>query len=549
MVRAVQILGATVRRFSDRLDISGTAGTVLLQKDEIDAGNSGIVLRFCSALAALGCSPMNVTGDDSVRSHRPMGDLVAGLRQLGVSVECQDQFAPLTLCGPLHSGKAFVDGKDSQPVSALIIAAAFAQEPVEIFVRDPGEKPWVDLTLHWLDRLGIPYERRGYGWYRLGRQGSGRYQGFEYTVPGDFSSAAFPIAASLVTDSELSITGLDSNDLQGDRALIPVLQKMGAKIEWLSGTLYVHAGGRLLGADIDVNAIIDAIPIVSVVACYAKGQTRLYNGAVARDKECDRIHDTVTELRKLGADVVETDDGMVIQGSSLQGASVYSHNDHRLAMSLCVAGLGAEGETVVESFGCVEKTYPSFLQDFQKVGADMADSRTIILCGLPKSGKTTVGEEMARQLGWSFIDTDRLVERAYGKHLSCREIFIREGEEYFRRLEREQVFALRGTSDAVISLGGGSLGDAAMERFIRSLGFVIYLNIPPKEAWERIVQQGRPAYVTDHGFEQLAAERIRVFERVAHRTIEISGLTVSQTVTYGKNSIWQVTPSEKSLQS
>ena len=527
MIRAVQVLGASVRRSPDRIDIVGAGGVIQLQGDQIDAGNSGIVLRFCSALAALGSSPVRITGDESICKNRPMEDLLEGLRQLGVRVESTDQFAPVVVQGPIQPGRAVIEGSDSQPVSALIIAAAFAAGPVEIVVCHPGEKPWVDLTLHWLDRLGIPYERRGYGWYRIGGLKRG-HQGFEYTVPGDFSSAAFPIVAALVTGSALSISNLDFSDSQGDKELFSVLQTMGAKIEVSSKGIHVSPSPDLSGIDIDVNNFIDAVPIISVLGCCAEGQTRVYNCAAARHKECDRIQCTASELRRMGAEVIEDNDGMVIKHSPLHGACVYSHNDHRLAMALVVAGLGADGMTTVGPFRCVAKTFPTFMRDFQAIGADLADCQNIILCGLPRSGKTSVGEELAKRLGRPFIDTDKAIERAYGH--PCREIFIQEGEAYFRTLEWQQIVNISPTAGAVISLGGGFFASKEMEQLVRSLGTVIYLSVPIGEALERCLQHGPPVCAKDCGFEQLALARAPVYERVAHRVVEASGLTVSQIV-------------------
>jgi 3-phosphoshikimate 1-carboxyvinyltransferase len=296
-----------------------------------------------------------------------MGDLITGLQQLGVRVSSEG-YAPIVVQGPMRPGRTIVDGKDSQPVSALIIAAAFASESTEIFVRSPGEKPWVDMTLYWFDRLGIPYERKGYEWYRVEK---GSYPGFVYTVPGDFSSAAFPIAAALITNSEVSISNLDFSDPQGDKELISVLQRMGAKIELSPGMVHVKAGSSLHGTEIDVNNIIDAMPILAVVACFAEGRTKLYNGTVARQKESNRIRCIATELQKMGADVTEQEDGLVIRHSRLRGAPVHSYNDHRMAMSLSVAGLGATGVTTIGPCECVVKTYSSFVGDFQKIGAQM----------------------------------------------------------------------------------------------------------------------------------------------------------------------------------
>lgn len=371
MIEACRLFGATVDVLPDRLEIQGLDGRIQGAEDVINAGNSGIVLRFCSALGALSTHPVVVTGDYSIRHQRPMLPLLDGLSQLGISAISMrgDGFSPVIIQGPIKSHKTVVWGEDSQPVSALLLVAAFAAQPIEITVKNPGEKPWIALTLDWFDRLGIPYENEGYERYRL--SGSARYEGFEYTVPGDFSSAAFPIAAALVTGSELSVNNVDMSDVQGDKKLINVFQQMGAAIEVdaRNKILQVKKGRVLSGISVDINDFVDALTILAVVACFAEGETHIYNGAIAKQKECNRIQSIATELRKMGATIVETEDGLKIKKSSLCGASVHSYHDHRMAMSLTVAALGSDGETNISPVACVGKTFPSFVTDFNALGA------------------------------------------------------------------------------------------------------------------------------------------------------------------------------------
>jgi len=304
-----------------------------------------------------------------------MQPLLEGLAQLGAKAISTrgDGHAPLIIQGPLREGKVIIEGQDSQYVSALLIAAAFAEGPIEIEVINPGEKPWVALTLDWLDRLGIAYEQEGFHHYTL--KENSQYEGFEFTVPGDLSSAAFPLAAALVTGSELILKNVDLEDSQGDKALIPVLQKMGACLhhDKREKTLHVKKGSTLKGIEVDINNCVDAITILTVVGCFAEGQTRIYNGGVARGKECNRIQCIAAELRKMGADIDETDDGLVIRQAYLKGANMHSHHDHRMVMSLAVAAMGAQGPSTINSVECVAKTFPSFLSDFQRLGADMEE--------------------------------------------------------------------------------------------------------------------------------------------------------------------------------
>lgn len=370
MINACKLLGAKTAHNGTQLMMEGVDGKVPTVEDVIQSGNSGIILRFISMTAALCSSYVVITGDHSIRHQRPMKKVLDALNQLGAFAVSSrgDGFAPLIIKGPLKGGKVLIDGEDSQPISSLLIACSLAEGPTEILVRNPGEKPWIMLTLHWLDRLGITYTNENFERYTL--EGNGHFKAFDYSVPGDWSSAAFPIAAALVTQSSLTIENVDIDDPQGDKEIIFVLQKMGANIEINKNEKKLHiTPSKLKGIVIDVNNFIDAVTILAVIACFAEGETHLINASVARQKECDRLHSISIELTKMGADIAERGDSLVIRGKPLQGADVNSWNDHRMAMSLAVAGLGAQGKTLIENIRCVEKTFPNFAGSFKKLGA------------------------------------------------------------------------------------------------------------------------------------------------------------------------------------
>ncbi len=375
MIEACKRFGAKIDITHNSLSIKGVNGKIKHAEDVIDAGNSGIVLRFCAALGALSSHPVVITGDHSIRYQRPMKPLLIALEQVGVSALSMrgDHLAPVILKGPMVPGKILINGQDSQPVSALLIASAFGEGPMDIHVEDAGEKPWLALTLDWFERLGIPYENHEYSHFRM--FGKTQYNGFDYTVPGDFSTAAFPIAAALITQSELILENIDMEDVQGDKELILVLKRMGAdiQIDPLNKRLAIKKSKNLKGIAIDINGFVDAITVMAVVGCFAEGETCIYNAAVARQKECNRIASIAGELRKMGADIQETEDGLVIRKSHLKGAEVFSHHDHRMAMALAVAALGAEGETIIDDCACVDKTFPSFVPDFQRLGANIQE--------------------------------------------------------------------------------------------------------------------------------------------------------------------------------
>lgn len=372
MIEACRLLGASIQVNGEHLEIKGVNGEVGAVENVIDAGNSGIILRFVAAVSALSNHYTIITGDHSIRHLRPMKPLLEALNQLGVSAVSArgDNFAPLIIRGPLKGGKAVVSGEDSQPVSSLLMACALAEGKSELTVKNPGEKPWIDVTLGWFDRLGIPYKNENYEKYTL--PGGARFKGFDYAVPGDWSSAAFPLAAALVTRSELILENVDMLDTQGDKKLVFGLQKMGAKIEIDEKTRRLHVKkSSLKGAVLDINEYIDAITILAAVACYAEGETRIVNASVARQKECDRLHCIAVELRKMGAEIEELPDSLVIQGSRLHGAHMGSHGDHRMAMSLAVAALGAKGVSEVHNVDCVTKTFPRFAETFEDLGAQI----------------------------------------------------------------------------------------------------------------------------------------------------------------------------------
>lgn len=373
MIEGIKQLGAKVELFPSHVEITGIAGKLGPFEDVVHAGNSGIVLRFLSALAALSEHPFVITGDHSIRHQRPMKPLAIALRSLGASVTSLrgDDFAPLIIKGPLTHTKTKLNGQDSQPVSALLIAAAFKSSSTQITVHNPGELPWIDMTLGWFRKLGIKYENDNYTSYEM--FGKASYAGFDYTVPGDFSSAAFPLSAAIITDSPLILENLDMDDAQGDKELITILQKMGANIEIDASNkrLLVHPGANLKGVKVDINNFVDAVTILATIACYAEGETTINGAAVARNKECNRLSAITSELRKMKGNISETPDGLIINRSTLQGAEVHSHQDHRMAMSLAVGALGAEGITRINSSECVAKTYPTFLKEFQSLGANI----------------------------------------------------------------------------------------------------------------------------------------------------------------------------------
>ncbi len=361
MIDALRLFVIQIEQTPETIYVEG--GRLRPASDVIQCGNSGQVLRFAGALAALLPAYTILTGDASIRSNRPIQPLIDGLSQLGAFAASSrlNGYAPLLVKGPIKGGHATIAGEDSQPVSALLLLGAFAPHPIELTVKNAGEKPWVGLTLSWFDRFGIPYENRDFESYSM--KGGASLKSFKYSVPGDFSSAAFFLTAALATQSEITLDSLDMNEPQGDKAIIQVLQQMGAQLEIRGTSVAVKRSPALRGIRIDVNELIDALPILAVAACFAEGKTEIVNGAIARKKESDRIQCIATELKKMGADIEEKPDGLIIRKSALKGAVLETYHDHRLAMALSIAALGAKGESTIRGIECASKSYPSFFID------------------------------------------------------------------------------------------------------------------------------------------------------------------------------------------
>lgn len=373
-VKALAMLGSTIRFEEDHLEIQGNGGHIEQPRDILDCGNSGILFRFLMGVAA-GCEGYTViTGDESLKTLRPAQEILKGLQELGctaISLEGNGH-APVLVKGKIKGGTARVEGSDSQTVSGLLIAAALADAPSEIFVQHPGEKPWIEVTLSWLRRVGITVENIGntYEHYRVA--GKEKIRPFNFTVPNDWSAALYPIVAALITPgSQITITGLDPNDVQGDKKAVAVLQEMGADIE-ISKDRVVARSSRLQGREIDCNDFIDQFLILAIAGAYATGTTRLYNAAVCRHKESDRILAMYEGLKSMGATVEELPDGLRIEGGkALQGAQIQGVQDHRVIMSFAVAGLLASGETRISDAEMIEKSFGDFIPQMERAGAHM----------------------------------------------------------------------------------------------------------------------------------------------------------------------------------
>ncbi len=368
---------AACRAFGASCDLStavwsfnGFDGSIEGLRTEIDTGNSGTTIRIATGTAALAVnSNITLTGDEQIQ-RRPIGALVDALNNLGARAECLrgNGCPPVRISNPIRGGKTPLRAVSSQFLTSLLVNAPFAEGDSEIELLELNEKPYVDMTLWWLNKLGIRYERDDYSRFFL--RGGQRISGFRQRIPSDFSSATFFAVAAAVTGSNLLLKGLDITDTQGDKAVLDILNAMGAKITTVHNGIEVK-GTTLKGGEFDLNATPDALPALAVAACAADGETRLVNVPQARLKETDRIAVMRTELEKMGADVEELPDGIIVRGRALKGAAVNGHKDHRAVMALAVAGMIADGVTEISTAESAAVTFPNFADLMTNCGANL----------------------------------------------------------------------------------------------------------------------------------------------------------------------------------
>lgn len=365
----IQKFGARVKVSPDRWTVAGTGGTITVPDDVVDVGNSGTSLYIGLGIASLAEGYTVFSGDHQIRS-RPAEGLLASINDLGGSAVSTrgSGMPPLVIKGKITGGETSIQAVTSQYLTSLLIATPCAAGDSLIRVPLLNEKPYVTMTMGWLDRLNIRYSTDNYRSFSI--PGKQEYPSFSEYIAADFSSATFFLVAAAVTGSELVLKGPDWNDTQGDKEVVNILTSMGADVSIGNKEITIR-GGRLKGGVFDLNAIPDALPALSVAACFAEGETSLINVPQARLKETDRIRVMHEELVKMGAHIEERPDGLVIRKSALQGCRVNGHHDHRVAMALAVAGLAAEGVTTVETAESASVTFPNFSDLMTSIGAEI----------------------------------------------------------------------------------------------------------------------------------------------------------------------------------
>lgn len=337
-----------------------------LENDDkiVDCIESGNTLRFVIPVAAALGKSVTFVGSGRL-PERPLETFLELLPKHNIKCASNGRL-PLSIEGKLTAGKYEIAGNiSSQYISGLLFALPILDGDSEIVLTTRLEsKPYIDLTIKVMRDFGVEVQETESGYLVRGNQ---QYKTRDYIVESDWSQAAFFLVGGAVGKS-VALKGLDMNSVQGDKAIVDILKKFGADIEIKENEI-ISRKAELKGIKIDVSDIPDTVPALAVAAAYANGRTEIVGGERLRFKESDRIESVVSNLKRLGADVTETSDGMIINGGKkLKGAELLGYNDHRIVMAFSIAALFAGGETIITEANSINKTYPSFFEDYNRIG-------------------------------------------------------------------------------------------------------------------------------------------------------------------------------------
>ncbi|NVJ57753.1 MAG: 3-phosphoshikimate 1-carboxyvinyltransferase [Vibrionaceae bacterium] len=372
MLNALTKLGVKYQLSDDKTvcEVEGLGNAFeATEAQELFLGNAGTAMRPLAAALCLGRGEFVLTGEPRMK-ERPIGHLVEALKQAGAQVEYleNENYPPLKITGTgLAGGTVEIDGSiSSQFLTAFLMSAPLAQDDVTIkIIGELVSKPYIDITLHIMAQFGVEVENRDYQEFVV-RSGQSYIAPGDFLVEGDASSASYFLAAAAIKGGEIKVTGIGKKSIQGDIQFADALEKMGAEIEW--GDDYVISRvGQLKAVDMDFNHIPDAAMTIATTALFAEGTTAIRNVYNWRVKETDRLAAMATELRKVGAEVEEGEDYIIVTPpAQLKHAAIDTYDDHRMAMCFSLVALSDTPVTINDP-KCTSKTFPDYFDKLESL--------------------------------------------------------------------------------------------------------------------------------------------------------------------------------------
>ncbi|MBS6183692.1 MAG: 3-phosphoshikimate 1-carboxyvinyltransferase [Clostridium celatum] len=372
-IDAMNSLGAKIVKHKDYIEVIGAYGSDEKVKENriIDCNESGSTLRFLVPISLLFKGSSKFIGRGNL-GKRPLTTYYNIFERQGIEYSYEEGNLNLVINGELKPGTFEVEGNvSSQFITGLLFTLPLLKEDSKIVITTEMEsKGYIDLTLRAMSDFGVKIINNNYREFII--KGNQKYNVRNYRVEGDYSQAAFFLCADSLGNDVLC-KDLDLNSLQGDKEVIDILERMNVVFNANDIGVKGTTNGKLSSAVIDGSQCPDIIPVLTSVAALTKGTTEIINAGRLRIKECDRLTAVTSELNKLGAKIIEKEDGLVVTGvEKLQGGvEVWSHKDHRIAMTLAIASTRCEEPIVIKDYECIAKSYPKFFEDFKTLGGNI----------------------------------------------------------------------------------------------------------------------------------------------------------------------------------
>ena len=372
-INAMNSLGATIEKYDDYIEVVGIYKNInkIKRNRIIDCNESGSTLRFLVPISLLFKGSNKFIGKGNL-GKRPLTTYYNIFNNQGIKYSYEENNLNLVVDGELKPGVFEVEGNiSSQFITGLLFALPLLNGDSKITItKEMESKGYIDLTLKAISDFGIEIINNNYSEFII--KGNQKYNARNYRVEGDYSQAAFFLCADGLGNNVLC-RDLDLNSLQGDKEIIDILERMNVVFNTNEIGLSGEVSGELISTVIDGSQCPDIIPVLSAASALSKGTTEIINAGRLRIKECDRLSAVTSELKKLGAQIIEKEDGLVITGvEKLQGGvEVWSHKDHRIAMTLAIASTMCKKPIIIKDYECVAKSYPSFFEDFKALGGNI----------------------------------------------------------------------------------------------------------------------------------------------------------------------------------
>ena len=363
-LKCIEALGAKVEYIDD--STIAIEGGLKPQSSTLNVGESGLATRLFTPIASLNPTPITIEGEGTLL-YRPMTMMIEPLRQLGVQVRDGGGFLPIEVQGPMHGGDITVDGSvSSQFITGLLLALPLAQEDTTLHVTSPVSIPYIDMTIETARLFGVEIMHNEGDYTQFFIEGRQQYTPADISIEGDWSGAATLLVAGAIA-GEVTVKNISTLSKQADTAICHALERAGAGLIIEQDSITVSKR-KLRGFELDATNAPDLFPALAALAAAAEGESVIIGTDRLRHKESDRAETICHEYEKLGIEVdISEKNIMRIRGGEILPATTFSHNDHRIAMSIAISALRCQDKVIIENAECVEKSYPTFFEDLESI--------------------------------------------------------------------------------------------------------------------------------------------------------------------------------------